>query len=49
MMQKEAKARIKINALLQEAGWRFFDNDQGLATFGILSEVTPEGKANMNS
>jgi type I restriction enzyme R subunit len=24
-MQKEAKARIKINELLQNAGWRFFD------------------------
>lgn len=31
-MQKEAKARIKINELLQNAGWRFFDNDQGPAT-----------------
>jgi len=25
-MQKEAKARIKINELLQNAGWRFFDD-----------------------
>ena len=24
-MSKEAKARIKINKLLEEAGWRFFD------------------------
>jgi len=23
-MQKEAKARIKINNLLQTSGWRFF-------------------------
>ncbi len=30
-MQKEAKARIKINNLLQEAGWRFFDNENGKA------------------
>jgi len=28
---KEAKARIKINKLLEEAGWRFFDNNDGLA------------------
>ena len=28
-MQKEAKARIKINELLQGAGWRFFDNEKG--------------------
>ena len=30
-MQKEAKARIKINELLQGAGWRFFDNEKGKA------------------
>lgn len=28
-MSKEAKARIKINQLLTDAGWRFFDNEQG--------------------
>jgi type I restriction enzyme R subunit len=27
-MQKEAKARIKINKLLEEAGWRFFDDEK---------------------
>ncbi len=26
-MSKEAKARIKINKLLEEAGWRFFDEN----------------------
>lgn len=30
-MQKEAKARIKINELLQNAGWRFFDGKTGKA------------------
>jgi len=25
-MQKEAKARLKINDLLLQAGWRFFDD-----------------------
>ena len=30
-MQKEAKARIKINNLLQNAGWRFFDDEKGNA------------------
>ena len=39
MMQKEAKARIKINTLLQEAGWRFFDNDQGPATVVLENNV----------
>jgi type I restriction enzyme, R subunit len=28
-MPKEAQARIKINKLLEEAGWRFFDSDDG--------------------
>ena len=30
-MQKEAKARIKINDLLQQSGWRFFDDEKGKA------------------
>jgi len=30
-MQKEAKARIRINKLLEEAGWRFFDDENGKA------------------
>ena len=30
-MQKEAKARIKINNLLQQSGWRFFDDEKGKA------------------
>jgi len=30
-MAKEAKARIKINRLLAEAGWRFFDTKDGPA------------------
>lgn len=31
VMQKEAKARIKINELLQNAGWRLFDDKKGKA------------------
>ncbi len=30
-MAKEAKARIKINKLLEEAGWRFFDDGKSKA------------------
>jgi len=30
-MKNEAHARIKINQMLSEAGWRFFDNEQGRA------------------
>ena len=29
MLQKEAKARIKINRLLEEAGWRLTDGKEG--------------------
>lgn len=29
MSEKEAKARIKINKLLEEAGWRFLDDENG--------------------
>ena len=38
-MQKEAKARIKINNLLQEAGWRFFDDANGRANI-VLENYT---------
>ncbi|MBX3241855.1 MAG: DEAD/DEAH box helicase family protein [Chitinophagaceae bacterium] len=39
MAEKEAKARIKINKLLEEAGWRFFDNEQGKATIKLESSI----------
>src|SRR6266568_7241440 len=38
-MQKEAKARIKINTLLQEAGWRFFDTNDGRANIVLENRV----------
>src|SRR2546428_8246785 len=38
-MQKEAKARIKINNLLQEAGWRFFDDENGRANIVLENHV----------
>ena len=31
MAEKEAKARIKINKLLEEAGWRLLDDEKGKA------------------
>jgi type I restriction enzyme R subunit len=36
MAKKEAKVRIKINKLLEDAEWRFFDGDEGKAN--ILPE-----------
>ena len=38
-MNKEALARIKINKLLEEAGWRFFDNDEGKANIQLEPNV----------
>lgn len=39
MNNKEAQARIKINKLLEEAGWRFFDSDKGKATIKLESSI----------
>jgi type I restriction enzyme R subunit len=38
-MSKEAQARIKINKLLEAAGWRFFDSPQGPATIALKPNV----------
>ena len=38
-MSKEAKARIKINKLLEESGWRFFDNADGKANIILENHV----------
>ena len=35
----EATARIKINKLLEEAGWRFFDTAEGKANISLESNV----------
>jgi type I restriction enzyme R subunit len=39
MKAKEAKARIKINKLLEEAGWRFFDEDGKPANIQVEPNV----------
>lgn len=38
-MGKEALARIKINQLLEEAGWRFFDTKEGKANIQLEPNV----------
>jgi type I restriction enzyme, R subunit len=38
-MQKEAKARIKINSMLQASGWRFFDGEKGKANITVESNI----------
>jgi len=42
-MIKEAKARLKINQLLQEAGWRFFDDNSGSRNIEVEGNVNLEG------
>ena len=39
MRNKEAKARIKINKLLEESGWRFFDDENGSANIQLENNV----------
>ena len=39
MAEKEATARVKINHLLEKAGWRFFDNAQGKANIVLEPNV----------
>ncbi|GHV63440.1 hypothetical protein AGMMS49587_13480 [Spirochaetia bacterium] len=39
MAAKEAKARIKINKLLEESGWRFFDTPDGKANILLENNV----------
>ena len=41
-MQKEAKARIKINKLLEESGWRFDDDQKGKANIQLEANVKIE-------
>jgi type I restriction enzyme, R subunit len=38
-MSKEAQARIKINRLLEAAGWRFFDDAHGKANIALEPNV----------
>ena len=39
MSKKEAKARIKINKLLEKAGWRFFDDENGASNIQLENQV----------
>jgi len=35
----EARTRIKINRLLEDAGWRFFDDENGPANIQLEPNV----------
>ncbi|MCB1232337.1 MAG: DEAD/DEAH box helicase family protein [Verrucomicrobiae bacterium] len=45
----EAAARIKINKLLEESGWRFFDSDEGRANIQLElnTKLTPDDLATL--
>jgi type I restriction enzyme R subunit len=45
MANKEAKARIRINELLQRSGWRFFDDGNGPANLALEANVKLKQKA----
>jgi type I restriction enzyme R subunit len=40
MVAKEAEARIKINRMLEEAGWRFLDDENGPANIQLEQHAT---------
>lgn len=42
-MIKEAKARLKINQLLQDTGWKFFDDESGSRNIEVEGNVNLEG------
>lgn len=42
MAQKEAKARLKINMLLSDAGWRLLDDENGPANVDVENKVDIE-------
>lgn len=44
-MTKEAKARILINDLLRRSGWRFFDDETGVANIALEVNVKIKKKA----
>lgn len=39
MKEKEAKARIKINKLLMDSGWRFFDDSKGKSNIQLEPNI----------
>jgi restriction endonuclease S subunit len=47
MQGKEAKARIKINKLLEESGWCFFDDAADKVNIHLENNIKPK-KTNLN-
>lgn len=48
MAKREAAARLKINKLLEESGWKLFDDDSGRANVDVETRLNPGQKINLN-
>ncbi len=48
MSRKEASARLKINKLLEESGWRLYDADGVRANVDVETHLSP-GEKNRSS
>lgn len=48
MAKKEASARLKINKLLEESGWRLFNDQNGRANVDVETRLNPEDKINLH-
>jgi type I restriction enzyme R subunit len=49
MAEKEARARIKINKLLEESGWRFFDTPAGKEDDGGKANILLENNVKLSA
>ena len=48
MSKKEAAARLKINKLLEESGWRLIDSEAGRANVDVETRLSPGEKINLH-
>ena len=49
MSKKEASARLKINKLLEESGWRLLDSEQGRANVDVETRLSPDQKIDIHN
>ena len=48
MTRKEAAARLKINKMLEESGWRLLDSEFGRANVDVETRLNPGAKLNLH-
>lgn len=49
MAKKEAAARLKINKLLEESGWRLLDDEAGRANVDVETRLKPDEKVDIQN